>query len=97
MAAIKVIMARHIFDSRGNRNIEVNVCLSDGTLARAVVTSGALTGLLGDIFSLIHNILETRVSVVIAGKCLRLLVFLNTMSHASECQEDVMGMLGQWN
>ncbi|KAL6123339.1 hypothetical protein ACLB2K_075861 [Fragaria x ananassa] len=42
--AIKLIKARQIFDSRGNPTVEVDVTLSDGTLARAAVPSGASTG-----------------------------------------------------
>lgn len=41
---IKLVKARQIFDSRGNPTVEVDVTLSDGTLARAAVPSGASTG-----------------------------------------------------
>ncbi|XP_026380349.1 enolase-like [Papaver somniferum] len=41
---IKAIKARQIFDSRGNPTVEVDVHLTDGTLARAAVPSGASTG-----------------------------------------------------
>ncbi|KAF5803609.1 putative phosphopyruvate hydratase [Helianthus annuus] len=44
MATIKAVKARQIFDSRGNPTVEVDITLSDGTLARAVVPSGASTG-----------------------------------------------------
>ncbi|KAK6943973.1 Enolase, N-terminal [Dillenia turbinata] len=44
MATIQSIKARQIFDSRGNPTVEVDVVLSDGTLARAAVPSGASTG-----------------------------------------------------
>ncbi|XP_078152485.1 enolase 2-like [Carex rostrata] len=44
MATIKCVKARQIFDSRGNPTVEVDVCLSDGTFARAAVPSGASTG-----------------------------------------------------
>ncbi|MBT2282512.1 phosphopyruvate hydratase [Paenibacillus polymyxa] len=43
-ALIKNMMAREIFDSRGNPTIEVDCLLSDGTLGRASVPSGASTG-----------------------------------------------------
>lgn len=43
-AKIKDIKAREILDSRGNPTIEVDVILSDGTLGRAAVPSGASTG-----------------------------------------------------
>ncbi len=41
---IQKIKAREILDSRGNPTIEVDVILSDGTLGRAQVPSGASTG-----------------------------------------------------
>jgi enolase len=44
MVTIVSIKARQIFDSRGNPTVEVDVVLSDGTLARAAVPSGASTG-----------------------------------------------------
>ena len=43
-AKIKKIIAREILDSRGNPTVEVDVFLSDGTLGRARVPSGASTG-----------------------------------------------------
>ncbi|KAL4340107.1 hypothetical protein GQ457_08G035920 [Hibiscus cannabinus] len=45
MAKIKSVKARQIFDSRGNPTVEVDVTLSDGTVARAAVPSGASTGI----------------------------------------------------
>jgi len=44
MSAIKSILAREILDSRGNPTVEVDVILTDGTLGRAAVPSGASTG-----------------------------------------------------
>ena len=44
MAAIELIGAREILDSRGNPTVEVEVALEDGSLARAAVPSGASTG-----------------------------------------------------
>src|SRR6266404_638224 len=41
---IESIHAREILDSRGNPTIEVEVMLSDGSLGRAAVPSGASTG-----------------------------------------------------
>lgn len=41
---IENIHAREIFDSRGNPTVEVDVRLTDGTLGRAAVPSGASTG-----------------------------------------------------
>ena len=44
MALIEAVDAREILDSRGNPTIEVEVLLSDGTVSRAAVPSGASTG-----------------------------------------------------
>lgn len=41
---IDSVKAREIFDSRGNPTVEADVILSDGTLGRAEVPSGASTG-----------------------------------------------------
>ncbi len=41
---IKSIHARQIIDSRGNPTVEADVILTDGTLGRAAVPSGASTG-----------------------------------------------------
>ena len=41
---IKKLHAREILDSRGNPTVEVDCILSDGTLGRAAVPSGASTG-----------------------------------------------------
>src|SRR3954452_10755445 len=43
-APIASVRAREILDSRGNPTVEVDVILSDGTLGRAAVPSGASTG-----------------------------------------------------
>ncbi len=50
--SIKKIHAREVFDSRGNPTVEVECTLNDGTLTRAMVPSGASTG--------IHEALELR-------------------------------------
>jgi enolase len=39
------VLAREILDSRGNPTVEVEVTLSDGTVGRAAVPSGASTGI----------------------------------------------------
>ncbi|KAM0991445.1 hypothetical protein ACFX2J_009770 [Malus domestica] len=44
MSTIQSIKARLIFDSRGNPTVEVDIILSDDTLARAAVLSGVSTG-----------------------------------------------------
>lgn len=44
MARYEQILAREILDSRGNPTVEVDVLLSDGSLGRAAVPSGASTG-----------------------------------------------------
>ncbi len=49
---INNIIGRQILDSRGNPTVEVDVILEDGSLGRAIVPSGASTG--------IHEALELR-------------------------------------
>ncbi|MGD8634103.1 MAG: phosphopyruvate hydratase, partial [Anaerolineales bacterium] len=49
---IDTIHAREVLDSRGNPTIEVQVTLFDGSQGRAIVPSGASTG--------IHEALELR-------------------------------------
>ncbi len=44
MALIEDIVARQIFDSRGNPTVEVDVITENGALGRAAVPSGASTG-----------------------------------------------------
>ncbi len=44
MAKIKSVKAREVIDSRGNPTIEVDVFLSDNSMGRAIVPSGASTG-----------------------------------------------------
>ena len=44
MSTIEKVIAREILDSRGNPTVEVEIGLSDGTLSRAGVPSGASTG-----------------------------------------------------
>jgi enolase len=44
MANISGIHAREVLDSRGNPTVEAEVFLSDGSLGRAIVPSGASTG-----------------------------------------------------
>ncbi|MGP3750791.1 phosphopyruvate hydratase [Streptomyces sp. IBSNAI001] len=42
--AIETVTARRIIDSRGNPTVEVDIVLTDGSLGRAAVPSGASTG-----------------------------------------------------
>ena len=44
MEIIEEVMGREILDSRGNPTVEADVVLSDGTVGRAAVPSGASTG-----------------------------------------------------
>src|SRR6059036_3545632 len=44
MSTIKKVLAREVLDSRGNPTVEVEVMLSDGSMGRAAVPSGASTG-----------------------------------------------------
>jgi enolase len=52
VATIAQVRGREILDSRGNPTVEVDVILTDGTLGRAAVPSGASTG--------IHEAVELR-------------------------------------
>lgn len=52
MVIIEDIHAREVLDSRGNPTVEVEVALSDGSFGRAIVPSGASTG--------VHEALELR-------------------------------------
>ena len=52
MVIIEDIHAREVLDSRGNPTVEVEVALFDGSLGRAIVPSGASTG--------VHEALELR-------------------------------------
>src|SRR5438477_10459743 len=44
MAAIDLVVAREVLDSRGNPTVEAEVRLGDGASGRAIVPSGASTG-----------------------------------------------------
>ena len=44
MPTISQVFAREVLDSRGNPTVEVDLRLSDGSLGRAIVPSGASTG-----------------------------------------------------
>jgi enolase len=52
MATITKIHGREVLDSRGNPTVEVEACLEDGAKGRAIVPSGASTG--------VHEALELR-------------------------------------
>ncbi len=52
MALIEDVLAREVLDSRGNPTVEVEVLLEDGTEGRAIVPSGASTG--------VHEAVELR-------------------------------------
>lgn len=52
MPFIEDIVAREVLDSRGNPTVEVEVHLEDGSMGRAIVPSGASTG--------VHEALELR-------------------------------------
>ncbi len=52
MSAIEMIWGREVLDSRGNPTVEVEVYLEDGASGRAIVPSGASTGM--------HEALELR-------------------------------------
>ena len=52
MAFIEDVIAREVLDSRGNPTVEVEVLLDDGSIGRAMVPSGASTG--------VHEAVELR-------------------------------------
>lgn len=52
MAFIEDVIAREVLDSRGNPTVEVEVLLDDGAFGRAIVPSGASTG--------VHEAVELR-------------------------------------
>ena len=52
MAFIEEVIAREVLDSRGNPTVEVEVYLDDGAMGRAIVPSGASTG--------VHEAVELR-------------------------------------
>ena len=52
MAFIADVMAREVLDSRGNPTVEVEILLDDGTTGRAMLPSGASTG--------VHEAVELR-------------------------------------
>lgn len=52
MSIIEGIIGRQVLDSRGNPTVEVEVLLEDGSFGRAIVPSGASTG--------VHEALEMR-------------------------------------
>lgn len=52
MSTMVDVFARELLDSRGNPTVEVEVILEDGTMGRAIVPSGASTG--------VHEAIELR-------------------------------------
>ena len=44
MSLIKIVKGRQVFDSRGNPTVEAEIILTDGSIANAIVPSGASTG-----------------------------------------------------
>src|SRR5436190_12580924 len=52
MSAIEHVSAREVFDSRGHPTVEVEVFLESGAKGRAIVPSGASTG--------VHEAVELR-------------------------------------
>lgn len=52
MYKIQNVHAREVLDSRGNPTVEVEVTLDNGIMGRAIVPSGASTG--------VHEALELR-------------------------------------
>jgi enolase len=79
MASIKSIRAREVFDSRGNPTVEVDL-ISDSGLSRAMVPSGASTG--------VHEALELRDG----GKRLMGKGVLRAVKNVNEIAKKVVGM-----
>ncbi len=52
MSKIEKVLAREVLDSRGNPTVEVDLFLEDGSMGRAIIPSGASTG--------IHEAIELR-------------------------------------
>ena len=52
MTKIAAVQGRQVLDSRGNPTVEVDVALDSGALGRAIVPSGASTG--------VHEAVELR-------------------------------------
>jgi enolase len=52
MSKIENVLAREVLDSRGNPTVEVDLFLEDGTMGRAIIPSGASTG--------VHEAVELR-------------------------------------
>jgi len=52
MTQIKNVHAREVLDSRGNPTVEVELTLENGIMGKAIVPSGASTG--------VHEALEMR-------------------------------------
>ena len=52
MSFISQVWAREVLDSRGNPTVEVEIILEDGSEGRAIVPSGASTG--------VHEAVELR-------------------------------------
>ena len=52
MPFIEDVIAREVLDSRGNPTVEVEITLEDGSVGRAMVPSGASTG--------VHEAVELR-------------------------------------
>ena len=51
MSFISDVWAREVLDSRGNPTVEVEIILEDGSEGRAIVPSGASTGVHGRLLS----------------------------------------------
>ena len=66
MSTIEVVVGRQVLDSRGNPTVEVDVQLDSGASGRAIVPSGASTGMFEAVelrdggLSLIHISEPTR-------------------------------------
>lgn len=83
MTYIESIYGREVLDSRGNPTVEVQISLLDGTVGRAIVPSGASTG--------VHEALEKRDgdSSRYSGK--------GVLEAISAVNEEIAGTLVGWD
>jgi enolase len=83
MSIVEDILAREVLDSRGNPTVEVEVYLTDGAVGRAIVPSGASTG--------VHEALELRDEDPerYGGK--------GVLTAVQNVDEEIAGQLVGWN
>ena len=83
MTAIRNIIGRQVFDSRGNPTVEVDVFLEDGSLGRAAVPSGASTGAYEA-----HELRDNDINVVLGKTVNKAITNINSEISNSICGLD---------